>query len=66
MARNVQKQAEIGRQIIRKHPRADMTASEMQQLFAPLMEKKCDYDTVWDVITTAYLMGIAVGNRIEK
>jgi len=63
--RDIKKQAEQGRAIIRKHERADLRADEILQ-FTAMYDKAAangSRDGLYDVIRAAFLMGVAVGNR---
>ena len=65
--RDVRKQAEQGQKIIRKHERADLTVSEIHQLADIFIEAQDDLNSVseglYEVVTTAFLFGVAVGDR---
>jgi hypothetical protein len=63
--RDIKKQAEQGRAIIRKHERADLHLSEIMQ-FVDLYDQETargSNDGLYTVIQEAFLMGVAVGNR---
>ena len=65
MRRNVERQIEIGRKLLDKHPYSDMTVDEMKEII-----NKYDGNSVMNQlfysVTDAFLMGVAVGSRIRK
>lgn len=67
MARNIQKQAEQGREVVRKHPRIDMTVDELFDFVAlfdsTIKETENLSAGIYEVVSSAFYMGIAVGNR---
>ena len=66
MKRNVLQQAEKGKEILKKHPNAELRLSELDQFFTAFEEKtkeKGCYDALWDAIGNAFHMGVAVGAR---
>ena len=63
MHRNMKKQEETGRQIIRKHCRYDLNTAEMAQILSSV--KGLDYHSaIFSIINTAFYAGIAAGKRI--
>ena len=64
--RNVKKQAQEGRKIIRKKDRIDLSYDEMKQILDTFAEKQKTvgtFDALWETVSDAFLMGIAVGHR---
>ena len=65
--RNTQKQAEQGRDIIKKHNRIDLSTMELNQLLRninddPLIDGNM-LSQIYNAITEAFYMGVAVGAR---
>lgn len=66
--RDFQAQVQQGREIIEKHPRADMKASEykaIREIYDTLINEG-DKNAFLNVIHTAYLMGLSAGARVER
>lgn len=64
--RDIKKQAQQGRAIIRKHDRADLTVGELRRIcddFTAAAEKQGVYNALIDAVTNSYYMGVAVGSR---
>lgn len=60
--RNVAKQAEQGRNIVRKNDRLDLYAQELHALLDKSIATK-DTNDIYDAVVNAYYMGLAVGVR---
>lgn len=65
--RDVRKQAEQGQKIMKKHEQTDLKVSEICQIIDIFNETKDDLNNtsegLFEAITTAFLMGVAVGDR---
>ncbi len=69
MKRNVLQQAEKGKEVLKKHPNAELRVSELHQFFTAFEEtakEKGSYDALWDAVGNAFYMGVAVGARNAK
>lgn len=64
--RDIKKQAEKGRAILEKHPRAHLTTSEIGQFYEIYNDKDAVIGGLFGVIATAFEMGVAVGSRNYK
>lgn len=64
MRRNVLKAAEKGQRLIEQNETYDLYTSEIQQLYDILKGKGAD--GIFNALTTAYLMGIEAGSRLQK
>ena len=64
--RNVIKQAEQGRELVRKHIQTDLTVGEVQQLYDLYKQAPTPADGIYDLIGNAFYMGYAVGHRSAK
>jgi hypothetical protein len=66
MNRDIKKQMDQGRTIIRRHPAADLRASELLQ-FVEMHDRKeaeaGNRNGLYELIEAAFLMGVAVGAR---
>ena len=63
--RNVAKQAEQGRNIVRKNDRLDLYGQELHALLDKSIATK-DTNDIFDAVVNAYYMGLAVGTRNGK
>ncbi len=64
--RDIKKQAQQGRAVIRKHNRADLTVSELRRIcddFTAAAEQQGVYNALIDAVANSYYMGVAVGSR---
>lgn len=65
--RDVRKQAEQGKKIIRKHEKADLSVSKIHQLVDIFKDTQDDTNSVlegvYEAVVNAFLMGVAVGSR---
>lgn len=64
--RDVKKQAEQGSAFLAKHERADLSMNELMQFYTNYEAKNKEsghFDALWDVISDAFKMGVAVGAR---
>ena len=64
--RNIDKNIEQGNEIIRKHKRADLSISELYYFyenFKKSAEEKGTANGLFDLISDAFYMGVAVGAR---
>lgn len=62
--RNVTAQIEKGTTAIKNNRRLDMSANELQAFFdnfETTAKTTGIYNAIWDTVTTAYKMGLAVG-----
>lgn len=67
--RDLNKQKEQGRQIIRAHERADMRGDEMMRLkddFDNMVHEKGVNNAIYDLICDVFYFGVAVGYRTRK
>jgi len=64
--RNVIKNAQEGKKIVRKRPGLDLSTGELKQLYEIFDGQDEIYNGLWDAITCAYDMGLAVGMRNAK
>lgn len=64
--RNVIKNAQEGKKIVRKRPGLDLSKGELEQLYEIFNKQEHVYNGLWDAITCAYDMGLAVGMRNAK
>ena len=64
--RDIYKQAEQGRAILEKHPRAHLTTSEIYEFYKIYNDKESPVGGLVGVIATAFEMGCAVGARNSK
>lgn len=60
--RNVAKQAEQGRNIVRKNEKLDLYGQELHALLDKSIVTK-DTNDIYDAVVNAYYMGLAVGVR---
>lgn len=60
--RNVEKQAEQGRNIVRKNDKLDLYGQELRTLIEKPLETRGSND-IYDAVVKAYYMGLAVGMR---
>ena len=60
--RNMEKQSNEGRTIIRNYETLDLTADEANQVFEAY-KGGCTLDALLDVIMMAYYAGVATGTR---
>ncbi len=60
--RNIENQVKQGEEIISKHSKADMRQSELEKLLEPI-RKEPTMARVYDAISEAFYMGVAVGSR---
>lgn len=61
--RDINRQIEQGREIIRKHEGADMHYSEIKYFMESYDNTRPKWDSLASVIYKAFLMGVAVGSR---
>ena len=64
--RNTKKNADQGREIVRKKERIDLAAEEVHQLIDKIAENpvgKLVINEVYDAVCDAFYMGVAVGTR---
>lgn len=64
--RDLKKQAQQGREIIRKYKRADLSVSDLRKIcddFTATAEKDGIYNALMDAVADCYYMGVAVGSR---
>ena len=65
--RDVRKQAEQGQKIMKNNERTNLRVSEICQIIDIFNETKDDLNStsegLFEAITTAFLMGVAVGDR---
>lgn len=64
--RDIYKQAEKGRAILEKHPRANLTTSEVYEFHKIYRDTESPAGGLVGVIETAFAMGVAVGARNSK
>ena len=67
--RDLNKQKEQGRQIIRAHERADMMGPEMMRLkndFNKTVHEKGINEAIYNLICDSFYFGVAVGYRTGK
>ena len=64
--RDVQKQIAEGSDILRSHPRYDLTQAEVIELFNQAGVKDSEAGKAYDVFTKALSLGISIGHRIAK
>lgn len=67
--RNIKKQKEQGRQIIRAHARSDMRADEVMRLkddFDKMVHEKGINNALYRLICDIFYFGVAVGYRTAK
>lgn len=67
--RNVEKQKEKGRQVIEKHPNADLIVAELTQLrdsFKNTATTKGINEAIYNIICDSFYFGVAVGYRTGK
>lgn len=64
--RDIRMQAEKGRVILEKHPKAHLTTSEICQFYEIYNDKESVIGGLFGVIATAFEMGVAVGARNYK
>lgn len=64
--RNVKKTAEQAYKICEKHPHIALSVTEVEQFREIFREGKTVTGGLLDVITTAFMMGLAVGARNSK
>lgn len=66
--RDFQAQVQQGREIIEKHPRADMKASEYKAIREIYDEARNsgDKDALLNLVYDAFCMGVAVGKKTKK
>lgn len=62
MRRNVEKQAEQGRNIVRQNDKLDLYGSELTVLLERPLATRGSND-IYDAVVKAYHMGLAVGMR---
>lgn len=67
--RNVKKTIDQGHEIIKKRNNLDLNILEMEFFYDGFQDTAKEtgiYNALWDVISGAYLMGLAVGMRNAK
>ena len=62
--RDIKKRAEEGREIINKHPRHDLSLSEISQIYE-MIDNTEEYDLPY-IIGKVFDLGVSVGSRIAK
>ena len=67
MRRDIKKRAEEGRNILKEHPRHDLSLSELNQVYK-MFKDATDDDGIgmFDAICTVFDLGVATGARIAK
>lgn len=69
MKRDIHKQAELGRKIMKKHDMSNLRGEEIVELyeeFKSLSLEKPVFDAFWEKIVDAFMMGVTVGTNCEK
>lgn len=61
--RDINRQIEQGREIIRKHEQADLHLTEIRYFMDSYDNARPKWDSLAYVIHNAFLMGVAVGSR---
>ena len=67
--RDINKQEQQGKEIMKKNMRADLTAGELMQFrdaFIDTFKKKGYIEAMYKIVCTAFYMGFAVGHRAGK
>lgn len=64
MARNVEKQIQIGKDIISDNPRMALDVNELKQLLEPV-KGTGSLDELWELVGRAFYMGVAIGSRTK-
>ena len=67
--RNMEKQKEKGRQVMEKHPNADLIVGEMMYLkecFKKTATTRGINEAIYDLICNTFYSGVAVGYRTGK
>lgn len=67
--RNIEKQNEKGRQVMEKHPNADLIVAELTQLrdsFKNTAITKGINEAIYNIICDSFYFGVAVGYRTGK
>jgi len=66
--RDIPKNVEAGRALVRKHNRLDLTGNELKAFTDGFNEKAktSTNEAIWEAVVNAYYMGLAVGNRSAK
>lgn len=66
--RDIPKNVEAGKALVKKSERLDMTANELKAFTDGFEEraKTSINEAIWEAVVNAYYMGLAVGNRNAK
>ena len=64
--RDIHKQAEQGRAILEKHPKANLTTAEVLEFYKIFRDDESADGGLVGVIAAAFEMGVAVGARNSK
>ncbi len=66
MKRNIEKTIERGHEIIQQNERFDLCLSELEELIKSAYHEEKNEIDLFEIVSSAFLVGIAVGNRISK
>lgn len=64
MARDITKREARGKELLDKHPKADLRLDELSEIIEPLKEET-NLNNLFKVVTAAFYIGVAVGNKIK-
>ncbi len=63
--RDIKKRAEEGRELVERNPRADLSLSEIEELYKILRDEESENGGILGVINTAFDFGVSVGSRLK-